>query len=156
LSLWRPFAWAVLFLAGSTAVVHGQISARASEDADTPDVTVSLAVGSHFRTHLSSFSGPGTETCEETHVRYDPIIPVVSASVQLPLWRSIVLEAELMRSKAEGDFVNLTPIVDGVAYGSRPRRRACSTTRPSNRNCMRFWAPSSSFNQPPRYLPRSD
>jgi hypothetical protein len=111
------FAWTVLLLAGSIAPAWGGQAPR-SRDAEVPDITVSLAVGSHFRTGLSAFSGPGTETFQESLFRYEPIIPVVSASVQLPLRRSIVLEAELMRSKAEGNFVNLTRIVDGVGYGA--------------------------------------
>jgi hypothetical protein len=113
------FAWTVLLLGGSIAPAWGGQAPGSSRDAEVPDITVSLAVGSHFRTGLSAFSGPGTETFQESLFRYEPIIPIVSASVQLPLWRSMVLEAELMRSKAEGNFVNLTRIVDGVGYGSR-------------------------------------
>jgi hypothetical protein len=112
------FAWTVVLLAGRIAPAWGGQAPGSSRVAEVPDITVSLAVGSHFRTQLSTFSGPGTETFREFGFRYDEIIPVLSASVQLPLGHSILLDTELMRNTAEGEFVLRTRIIDGVGYGA--------------------------------------
>ena len=86
-----------------------------------PDITVSFAFGSHLRTDYSGFSGHVVTlggAPANTRWALDLVVPVVVASVQVPLTRSVLFEGDFLAARTDGRHTSLRRVVDGTEYGS--------------------------------------
>jgi hypothetical protein len=100
---WVALAFAV---AGSAATAEAQ--------------SVGVAVGSHFRTDYSSFSGMETLTgpSAATLWAFDLTVPLAVASVDVPLTKSVRFQADVVTARTNGSHSSLTRIIDGRTLGT--------------------------------------
>lgn len=94
-------------------------SPAAGNDSRLPDVTVSVGLGQHFQTAMSSFSGPGTSG--PRYYQIYSMVPTFEASIQIPVTRSLVVEGEARRSETGFSSTLLNRVIDGLPYGSLSR-----------------------------------
>ena len=95
--------------------------AVAASPATSEAQSVGVAVGSHFRTDYSSFSGVETTLTGQpaaTLWAFDLSVPLAVASVDVPLTKSVRFQADVVTARTNGSHTSLRRIIDGRGFGT--------------------------------------
>ena len=95
--------------------------AVAASPATSEAQSVGVAVGSHFRTDYSSFSGVETTLTGQpaaTLWAFDLSVPLAVASVDVPLTKSVRFQADVVTARTNGSHTSLRRIIDGRSVGT--------------------------------------